>query len=53
MGPVQVVLVILVFMLIAVALHVTYKYGYEKGIHDLTQEIDEGIRLIKKEKENQ
>lgn len=53
MTPFQIVITILVFVLVAVALWLAYVYGYEKGVHDLTEEIDEGLKRLKlKEEDN-
>lgn len=46
------IIIILITLLLASSLYLAFKYGYDKGIHNLTEEIDEGIRQIKKEKEN-
>lgn len=46
------IVIILIALLLASSLYLAFKCGYDKGVHDLTEEIDEGIRQIKKEKEN-
>ena len=46
------IIIILITLLLASSLYLAFKYGYEKGVGDLTEEIDKGIRQIKKEKEN-
>ena len=51
MTAVQIVMVILMFILLAAALWLAFAYGYEKGVNDLTEEIDEGIRKLKDEQE--
>ena len=43
-------LIILIAALILVALILAFTYGYTKGVHDLTKEIDEGIEKLKKDK---
>lgn len=45
----QIITTILVFGLLGAALWLSYKYGYAKGINDLTEEIDEGIRKLKEQ----
>ena len=50
MTPIQIITTVLVFVLIAVALWLAYAYGYDKVVHDLTKEIDEGIEKLKKDK---
>ena len=44
------IIIILIVLLLASSLYLAFKYGYEKGVGDLTEEIDKGIRQIKKEK---
>ena len=51
MTAIQIVVTILVFILLAAALLMAFAYGYEKGVNDLTKEIDEGIRKLKDEQE--
>ena len=51
MTAIQIVITVLLVLLIAVAMWMAYAYGYEKGVHDLTEEIDEGIRKLKDEQE--
>lgn len=46
------IVIILITLLLFSSLYLAFMYGYDKGIHDLTEEIDERIRQIKKEKEN-
>lgn len=46
------IVIILIALLLFSSLYLAFKYGYEKGVGDLTEEIDKGIRQIKKEKEN-
>ena len=40
-------MVILIAILILVALALAYAFGYTKGVHDLTEEIDNGIQKLK------
>lgn len=40
-------MVILIAILILVALALAYAFGYTKGAHDLTEEIDNGIQKLK------
>ena len=42
----QIVFVVLVFVLLAVALLLAFAYGYTKGINDLTEEIDRGLKKL-------
>lgn len=49
MTAIQIVVTILVFVLLAAALLMAFAYGYEKGVNDLTKEIDEGIRKLKEQ----
>ena len=51
MTAIQIVITVLLVLLIAAAMWMAYAYGYEKGINDLTKEIDEGIRKLKDEQE--
>lgn len=51
MTAIQIVITVLLVMLIAAAMWMAYAFGYEKGINDLTKEIDEGIRKLKDEQE--
>ena len=44
------IIIILIAMLLFCSFFLAFKFGYEKGIHDLTEEIDEGIKRIQKEK---
>ena len=46
------IVIILITLLLFSSLYLAFKYGYDKGIHDLTEEIDEGIRQIKEQKES-
>lgn len=51
MTAIQIVITVLLVLLIAAAMWMAYAFGYEKGINDLTKEIDEGIQKLK-EQEN-
>lgn len=51
MTAIQIVITVLLVLLIAAAMWMAYAYGYEKGVNDLTEEIDEGIRKLKDEQE--
>ncbi len=51
MTAIQIVITVLLVLLIAAAMWMAYAYGYEKGLNDLTKEIDEGIRKLKDEQE--
>lgn len=44
------IIITLIAMLLFCSLFLAFKFGYEKGIHDLTEKIDEGIRQIKEQK---
>ena len=46
MTAVGIILIALLFC----SLFLAFKFGYEKGIHDLTEEIDEGIQRIQRQK---
>lgn len=48
----QIVFVVLVFVLLAVALLLAFAYGYTKGINDLTEEIDRGIKKLQEDDED-
>ena len=52
MTAIQIVVTILVFVLLAAALLMAFAYGYEKGVNDLTKEIDEGIKRLKQEQDD-
>jgi mannose/fructose/N-acetylgalactosamine-specific phosphotransferase system component IID len=51
MTAIQIVITVMLVLLIAAAMWMAYAFGYEKGINDLTKEIDEGIRKLKDEQE--
>lgn len=52
MTAIQIVVAILVFVLLAAALWMAFAYGYEKGVNDLTKEIDERIKQLKQEQDD-
>lgn len=41
------IVIILIALLLFSSLYLAFKYGYDKGIHDLTEEIDEGLQKIR------
>lgn len=51
MTAIQIIITVLLVVLIAASMWLAFMYGYEKGVHDLTEEIDEGIRKLKDEQE--
>lgn len=47
MTAIQIVITVLLVLLIAAAMWMAYAFGYEKGVNDLTKEIDEEIQKLK------
>ena len=51
MTAIQIIITVLLVVLIAASMWLAFMYGYEKGVHDLTEEIDEGLKKIKQKHE--
>ena len=47
MTAIQIIITILLVLLIAASIWLAFMYGYDKGVHDLTKEIDEGLQKIR------
>lgn len=44
------IIIILIAMLLFCSLFLAFEFGYEKDIHDLTEEIDDVIKRIQRQK---
>ena len=49
MTAIQIIITVLLVVLIVAAVWLAFAYGYEKGINDLTEEIDKGIKQLKEQ----
>lgn len=49
----HIVLVCFILILIGIVVWLAFEFGYEKGINDLTKEIDDGIQKINERKREQ